>query len=192
MGVIKNAKPVQIGDYQVGILDRSSRYWKAQGRTVWGETVRSFKIRLLATGAFAIGAVLLEAWDIYDDHQHAATKNEKIVTRIKGLAVALMGLGGGLQIHAVVKTSSVMASIAMGPWFAVGMLAAGALTLQLRCCSTISNRTTSDHGLENAPGPTHLNTASRYTRRSERRKTSITGNPAQPADHGQKHGNVPA
>ncbi len=128
-GVIKNAKPVQIGDYQVGILDRSSRYWKAQGRTVWGETVHSFKIRLLATGAFAIGAVLLEAWDIYDDHQHAATKNEKTVTRIKGLAVALMGLGGGMQISAVLKVSSVMTSIVMGPWFAVGMLAVGVIYL---------------------------------------------------------------
>ncbi|GAB7531755.1 hypothetical protein PS3A_41690 [Pseudomonas sp. 3A(2025)] len=124
-GIIKNAQPLQRGKYSIGILDRSSSYWKAQGRAVWGDAVRSFKIRLLATGGFAIGAVLLEAWDLHDDYENAATQNEKTVTAIKGLAVGIMGIGGTAQIIAVTTASRGVAAFVMGPWFAVGMLAAG-------------------------------------------------------------------
>ncbi|MBX8488228.1 hypothetical protein K5D58_25525, partial [Pseudomonas cichorii] len=76
--VIKEAKPVVIGGYDIGILDRSSAYWKAQGNKVWGDAIRGFRVTMVALGAFAVVAAVLEIWDIWDDHSNAKTSEEKI------------------------------------------------------------------------------------------------------------------
>ncbi|MFJ4144560.1 hypothetical protein ACIPY9_17450, partial [Pseudomonas sp. NPDC089734] len=127
--VIKEAKPVLIGGYDVGILDRSAAYWKAQGNPVWGEAVRSFRVTLGAVGAFAIVASTLEFWDIRGDYISARTSEEKVTLVIKGIAVLMMDAGGLAQLVGALGLSKQAIYIAMSPWFAVTLLIVGSIYL---------------------------------------------------------------
>ncbi|MBX8577939.1 hypothetical protein K5D47_25370, partial [Pseudomonas cichorii] len=127
--VIKEAKPVVIGGYGIGILDRSSAYWKAQGNKVWGDAIRGFRVTMVALGAFAVVAAVLEIWDIWDDHSNAKTSEEKIALSVKGVAVVLMSIGGSLQLIAGLSLSKTLVAIVMSPWFAVALLVVGSIYL---------------------------------------------------------------
>ncbi len=122
--IVKSAQPVKVGKYEVGILERSAAYWKARGNTTWANAVSGFKIRLFATGAFAIAATGLEIWDLYDDYKNSNTEDEKKIIIAKGFSVASMALGGTLQIFSLLFKIKWIGAI-MGPWFAASMLAAG-------------------------------------------------------------------
>lgn len=125
--VVKSAKSVMIDDHEVGILDRSARYWKGRGNPVWADAVRNFRARLFGTGLFAVAAAGLEYWDLRDDQKKAKTEEEKLFTSVKIFSVALMGLGGAAQILAIFNAS--LAAWVMGPWFAVTMLISGGIYL---------------------------------------------------------------
>ncbi|MFJ4145662.1 hypothetical protein ACIPY9_23125, partial [Pseudomonas sp. NPDC089734] len=127
--VIKEAKPVLIGGYDVGILDRSAAYWKAQGNPVWGEAVRSFRVTLMAVGAFAVVAAVLEIWDIWNDHTNAKTEEEKTALAVKGAAVAVMGLGGSIFLIAGNTLSRNVVFFAMSGWLTIILLIAGLVYL---------------------------------------------------------------
>ncbi|WP_221033403.1 hypothetical protein [Pseudomonas cichorii] len=130
--VIREAKPVMIGGYEVGILDRSAAYWKAQGNTVWGEALRGFRATMVALGAFAMMAGMLEIWDIQDiqgDYRSAKTEQEKAALLVKGSAVFVMGFGGLIEVLAGLSLFRHAVFFVMSSWFTVGLLIAGIVYL---------------------------------------------------------------
>ncbi|RMQ50615.1 putative Membrane protein [Pseudomonas cichorii] len=127
--VIREAKPVLIGGYEVGILDRSAAYWKAQGNTVWGEALRGFRVTMVALGAFAVVAAVLEIIDIAGDIKNAKTLEEKIALYVKGAAVIAMLGGGSVQLAAGLRLTKKLVFFASSPWFAVALLIAGVVYL---------------------------------------------------------------
>ncbi|MEN1835580.1 hypothetical protein AAIM60_22110, partial [Pseudomonas lijiangensis] len=127
--VIREAKPVVIDGKSLGILDRSSAYWKAQGNKVWGDAIRGFRVTMVALGAFAVAAAVLEIWDILDDHSNAKTSEEKIALYVKGLAVLVMGLGGLAPLAAGIGLSRAIVFFAMGLWPVIVLLVAGFIYL---------------------------------------------------------------
>ncbi|MBX8602753.1 hypothetical protein K5D40_10960, partial [Pseudomonas cichorii] len=127
--VIREAKPVAIGGYDIGILDRSSAYWKAQGNKVWGDAIRGFRGTMVALGAFAVVAAVLEVWDIQGDYRSAKTEEEKTALLVKGVAVFVMGIGGFIQVIAGLSLSRSIVFFVMSTWFSVGLLIAGLVYL---------------------------------------------------------------
>ncbi|MBX8557579.1 hypothetical protein K5D43_24205 [Pseudomonas cichorii] len=127
--VIREAKPVVIGGYDIGILDRSSAYWKAQGNKVWGDAIRGFRVTMVALGAFAVVAAVLEYVDLLADHDSAKTSEEKMAITVKKFAVVGMGLGGASYIFSGLKISSGLTMFVMSPWFMVGLFVIGAIYL---------------------------------------------------------------
>ncbi|MDO7928577.1 T6SS effector BTH_I2691 family protein [Pseudomonas sp. KFB-139] len=127
--VIKNATPVLIDGKSIGILDRSSAYWKAQGNNAWGDAIRGFRSTVVALGAFAVAAAVLELWDIRGDYQNAKTEEERAALLVKGIAVFVMGVGGLAQLVTGLTLSSRIAIFVMGTWFTIGLLIAGVVYL---------------------------------------------------------------
>ncbi|MBX8620384.1 hypothetical protein K5D48_25350, partial [Pseudomonas cichorii] len=127
--VIREAKPVLIDGKSVGILDRSSAYWKAQGNKVWGDAIRGFRVTVVAMGAFAVVAAVLELVDLYADHDSAKTSEEKAAILIKAIAVISIGIGGALHVWAALKVSGGLTFFVMSPWFVVGAFVVGAIYL---------------------------------------------------------------
>jgi hypothetical protein len=127
--VIRDAKPLSIGGYNIGILDKSAAYWKARGNAVWGYAIRGFRGSMVAMGAFGIAAVTLELFDALDDFYAAKTSDEKHGLRIKRVAVFLMGLGSSAQLLAGVFPASTFTIIAMSSWFSVALMAVGFIYL---------------------------------------------------------------
>ncbi|MDO7930280.1 hypothetical protein Q6A51_26275 [Pseudomonas sp. KFB-139] len=123
--VIKNATPVLIDGKSIGILDRSSAYWKAQGNNAWGDAIRGFRSTVVALGAFAVAAAVLELWDIWDDHKNARTSEEKTALVVKGFAVLAMGAGGVTQLIAGLTLSRAAVFFVMSTWVTIGILIAG-------------------------------------------------------------------
>ncbi|WP_055009057.1 hypothetical protein, partial [Pseudomonas caricapapayae] len=127
--VISTAKPLSIGGYDIGILDKSATYWKARGNAVWGDAIRGFRGSMVAMGAFGIAAATLELIDIYDDLTKAKTTEETISARIKFGSVGLMTVGSIFQLAAGISPGSSFALIAMSSWFSVAILLIGAAYL---------------------------------------------------------------
>ncbi|MBX8547679.1 hypothetical protein K5D53_23900, partial [Pseudomonas cichorii] len=127
--VIREAKPVLIDGKSLGILDRSSAYWKAQGNKVWADAIRGFRVTMVALGAFGVVAAVLEIWDILDDHSNAKTSEEKIALYVKGVAVLVMGLGGLAPLAAGIGLSRAIVFFAMGLWPVIVLLVAGFIYL---------------------------------------------------------------
>ncbi|WP_222943786.1 hypothetical protein, partial [Pseudomonas congelans] len=127
--VISSAKPIVIGTYTVGILDKSAAYWKARGNVVWGDAIRGFRGSMVAMGGFGIAAVTLELIDIYDDLTKLKTTEEIISARIKFGSVGLMAVGSIFQLAAGVSPASSFALIALSSWFSVTILVIGAVYL---------------------------------------------------------------
>lgn len=127
--VVKNAKPILIDNVEVGILSRSAAHWTAEGKTAWGAAVRGFSRGMVAMGAFAVVATVLEIWDIQDDYSGAKTTEEKAAMWAKGLAVFGMGIAGIAQLLAGLTLSGSFILVVTNPWFAVTMLILGAVYL---------------------------------------------------------------
>lgn len=127
--VVKNAKPILIDEVEVGILSRSAAYWTAEGKTAWGAAVRGFSRGMIAMGAFAVVATVLEIWDIQDDYAGAKSSEEKAAMWVKGLAVFGMGIAGIAQLLTGLTLSGDLILLVMNPWFAVAMLVLGAVYL---------------------------------------------------------------
>ncbi|PHN44268.1 toxin VasX [Pseudomonas syringae] len=127
--VIRDAKPLSIGGYNVGILDKSAAYWKARGNAVWGDAIRGFRGSMVAMGAFGIAAATLELIDIYEDLTKLKTTEEIISARIKFGSVGLMAVGSIFQLAAGISPASSVALIAMSSWFSVTILLIGAIYL---------------------------------------------------------------
>lgn len=127
--VIREAKPVLIDGKSVGILDRPATYWTRQGKAAWGEAIRGFGIRIVAVGAFAVVAAVLEIWDIWDDHSNAKTSEEKIALFVKGFAVLVMGGGAATQLIAGLTLSRTVVFFVMSSWFTIVLLIAGLIYL---------------------------------------------------------------
>jgi len=126
---VKNAKPILIDNVEVGILSRSAAYWTAEGKTVWGAAVRGFSRGMIAMGAFAVVATVLEIWDIQDEYADAKSSEEKAAMWVKGLAVFGMGIAGIAQLLTGLTLSGDLVLLVMNPWFAVAMLVLGAVYL---------------------------------------------------------------
>ncbi|POR69172.1 T6SS effector BTH_I2691 family protein [Pseudomonas syringae] len=127
--VIRDAKPLSIGGYNIGILDKSAAYWKARGNAVWGDAIRGFRGSMVAMGAFGIAAAALEAIDISNDRSKLKTSAEKNATVIKGLAVAAMGLASFAQLLTGISLASRLTTVVMSPWFSLALLIAGTIYL---------------------------------------------------------------
>ncbi|AHG40721.1 membrane protein [Pseudomonas syringae CC1557] len=127
--VIKDATPVLIDGRNVGILDRSSGYWKARGNLEWGEAISGFRVSMVAMGAFGIAAAMLELIDIYDDLTKTKTTEEATATRIKFGSVGLMAAGSTFQVAAGFLPASSYTLVAMSPWFSVAILLTGVIYL---------------------------------------------------------------
>ncbi|PIO92957.1 hypothetical protein CBI55_15545 [Pseudomonas syringae] len=127
--VIRDAKPLSIGGYNIGILDKSAAYWKARGNAVWGDAIRGFRGSMVAMGAFGIAAAALEAIDISNDRSKLKTSAEKNATVIKGLAVAAMGLASFAQLLTGLSLASRLTTVVMSPWFSLALLIAGTIYL---------------------------------------------------------------
>ncbi|MDO7927226.1 hypothetical protein Q6A51_10585 [Pseudomonas sp. KFB-139] len=127
--VIKNATPVLIDGKSIGILDRSSAYWKAQGNNAWGDAIRGFRSTVVALGAFAVVAAVLEFVDLLDDHDSAKTSEERMAITIKKFAVLGTGFGGALYVLSGLNIFSKVKFFVMNPWFAVGLFVVGAIYL---------------------------------------------------------------
>ncbi|MBX8569786.1 hypothetical protein K5D36_08865, partial [Pseudomonas cichorii] len=127
--VIKEAKPVLIDGKNVGILDRPAAYWTKQGNALWGKAIRGFRVTMVALGAFAVVAAVLEIWDIQDDYRSAKTEEEKTALLVKGVAVFVMGIGGFIQVIAGLSLSRSIVFFVMSTWFSVGLLIAGLVYL---------------------------------------------------------------
>ncbi|WP_439869377.1 toxin VasX [Pseudomonas syringae] len=127
--VISTAKPLSIGGYDIGILDKSAAYWKARGNAVWGDAIRGFRGSMVAMGAFGIAAAALEAIDISNDRSKLKTSAEKNATVIKGLAVAAMGLASFAQLLTGISPASRLTTVVMSPWFSLALLIAGTIYL---------------------------------------------------------------
>ncbi|MCF5165515.1 hypothetical protein GIW45_15895 [Pseudomonas congelans] len=127
--VISSAKPIVIGTYSIGILDRSAAYWNARGNVVWGDAIRGFRGSMVAMGAFGIVAAALEAIDISNDRSKLKTSSEKNATVIKGLAVAAMGLASFAQLLTGISLASRITTVVMSPWFSLALLIAGTIYL---------------------------------------------------------------
>ncbi|MEQ4340852.1 toxin VasX [Pseudomonas syringae] len=127
--VIRDAKPLSIGSYNIGILDKSAAYWKARGNTVWGDAIRGFRGSMVAMGTFGIAAAALEAIDISNDRSKLKTSAEKNATVIKGLAVAAMGLASFAQLLTGISPASRLTTVVMSPWFSLALLIAGTIYL---------------------------------------------------------------
>ncbi|MDF7793998.1 T6SS effector BTH_I2691 family protein [Pseudomonas syringae] len=126
--VIRDAKPLSVGGYNIGILDKSAAYWKARGNAVWGDAIRGFRGSMVAMGAFGIAAAL-EAIDISNDRSKLKTSAEKNATVIKGLAVAAMGLASFAQLLTGLSLASRLTTVVMSPWFSLALLIAGTIYL---------------------------------------------------------------
>ncbi|MGN2385088.1 toxin VasX [Pseudomonas syringae] len=127
--IIRTAKPLVIGGYDVGILDKSAAYWKARGNAVWGDAIRGFRGSMVAMGGFGLAAVTLELFDVIDDFFAAKTSEETYGIGIKGFSVLVMGLGAAAQLMAGISPAGVFTIIAMSPWFSVALLATGFIYL---------------------------------------------------------------
>ncbi|MCF8982283.1 hypothetical protein GIW26_01465 [Pseudomonas syringae] len=127
--VIRDAKPLSVGGYNIGILDKSAAYWKARGNAVWGDAIRGFRGSMVAMGAFGIAAAALEAIDISNDRSKLKTSAEKNATVIKGLAVAAMGLASFAQLLTGLSLASRLTTVVMSPWFSLALLIAGTIYL---------------------------------------------------------------
>ncbi|MCH5519620.1 toxin VasX [Pseudomonas syringae] len=127
--VIRDAKPLSIGGYNIGILDKSAAYWKTRGNAVWGDAIRGFRGSMVAMGAFGIAAAALEAIDISNDRSKLKTSAEKNATVIKGLAVAAMGLASFAQLLTGISPASRLTTVVMSPWFSLALLIAGTIYL---------------------------------------------------------------
>ncbi|WP_058975300.1 hypothetical protein, partial [Pseudomonas syringae] len=127
--IISTAKPLVIGGYDVGILDKSAAYWKARGNAVWGDAIRGFRGSMVAMGGFGIVAATLEVFDVLDDSAGAKTSEEKDWMNLKIVSVGLMGVGSAAQLFAGIYPASTVAIIVMNPWFSVAILVAGLIYL---------------------------------------------------------------
>ncbi|RMO93314.1 putative Membrane protein, partial [Pseudomonas syringae pv. tagetis] len=127
--IIRTAKPLVIGGYDVGILDKSAAYWKARGNAVWGDAIRGFRGSMVAMGGFGIVAATLEVFDVLDDSAGAKTSKEKNWLDLKIVSVGLMGVGSAAQLFAGIYPASTVAIIVMNPWFSVALLVAGLIYL---------------------------------------------------------------
>ncbi|MCI3943200.1 membrane protein [Pseudomonas syringae] len=127
--IISTAKPIVIGTYEIGILERSAAYWRARGNAVWGDAIRGFRGSMVAMGGFGIVAATLEVIDIWDDLTKIKTSQDKIATKIKIASVAIMGLGSTAQIISGLFPSSFLTAFVMGSWFSVVLLLTGAVYL---------------------------------------------------------------
>ncbi|PBQ13867.1 hypothetical protein CCL09_23100, partial [Pseudomonas congelans] len=127
--VISTAKPIVIGTYTVGILDKSAAYWKARGNLVWGDAIRGFRGSMVAMGGFGIAAVTLELKDILEDLDAARTIEEKTAISVKGASVFVMGAGSTTQLAAGIFPASTITTIAMSSWLSVVLLMTGFIYL---------------------------------------------------------------
>ncbi|RML44803.1 hypothetical protein, partial [Pseudomonas syringae group genomosp. 3] len=127
--IISTAKPLVIGGYDVGILDKSAAYWKTRGNAVWGDAIRGFRGSMVAMGGFGIVAATLEVFDVLDDSAGAKTSEEKDWMNLKIVSVGLMGVGSAAQLFAGIYPASTVAIIVMNPWFSVAILVAGLIYL---------------------------------------------------------------
>ncbi|GAB7532891.1 hypothetical protein PS3A_53070 [Pseudomonas sp. 3A(2025)] len=130
--IVKNAQPMQSGNYQIGILERSSRYWKAQGNSTWASAVRSFRSRLLAAGAWGVAAAALEFSELNEVLENAKNPTEKNILRLKAIGIFFMGAAAlGQGISAIITGSLAMsaATIVLGGWFAIITLTGGLIYL---------------------------------------------------------------
>ncbi|TFZ38780.1 hypothetical protein EWW49_05825 [Pseudomonas syringae] len=127
--VISTAKPLVIGGYNIGILDKSAAYWKARGNAVWGDAIRGFRGSMVAMGGFGLAAVTLEIFDIADDFYAAKTPEEKNVIIVKGISVFTMGVGSTFQLMGGLSPASAFATVAMSSWFSVALLIIGSIYL---------------------------------------------------------------
>ncbi|MFA0930542.1 toxin VasX [Pseudomonas syringae] len=127
--VIRDATPVLIDGKNVGILDRSSAYWRAKGNTVWGDAIRGFRVSMVAMGAFGVAASMLELLDIQDDLSRVKTSEEMIAMQLKFASVLMMGAGSAIQLIAGISQSITLTAVAMSPWFSVTLLLIGSAYL---------------------------------------------------------------
>ncbi|MBX8503136.1 hypothetical protein K5D31_24920, partial [Pseudomonas cichorii] len=127
--VIKEAKPVLIDGKSVGILDRPAAYWTKQGNAVWGKAIRGFRVTMVALGAFAVVAAVLEYVDLLADQDSAKTSEEKMAITVKKFSVIGMGFGGVLYMFSGLKIYSKLTMFVMNPWFMVGLFVIGAIYL---------------------------------------------------------------
>ncbi|MEG5266230.1 hypothetical protein TRP66_18210, partial [Pseudomonas sp. JDS28PS106] len=122
--VIKAAGPERVGSKVVSVLERSASHWAAQGKKVWTDAVRSFKVGLLAMGALGLAGATLELFDINEDLKNAKTPEERFLLKIKLSAVAGMGSGALLQIGAVIAPK-ILAAFVMSWIMNIFLLAVG-------------------------------------------------------------------
>ncbi|MDC3740924.1 hypothetical protein KDL21_07755 [Pseudomonas syringae pv. syringae] len=127
--VIRDATPLSIGGYNIGILDKSAAYWKTRGNSVWGDAIRGFRGSMVAMGAFGIAAVTLEIFDVADDFYAAKTPEEKNVIIVKGISVFTMGVGSTFQLMGGLSPASAFATVAMSSWFSAALLIIGSIYL---------------------------------------------------------------
>ncbi|WP_024693209.1 toxin VasX [Pseudomonas syringae] len=127
--VIRDAKPLSIGGYNIGILDKSAAYWKARGNVVWGDAIRGFRVSMVAMGGFGLAAVTLEIFDVANDFYAAKTPEEKNVIIVKGISVFTMGVGSTFQLMGGLSPASAFATVAMSSWFSVALLIIGSIYL---------------------------------------------------------------
>ncbi|WP_214346938.1 toxin VasX [Pseudomonas congelans] len=127
--VISSAKPLSIGGYSIGILDKSAAYWKARGNVAWGDAIRGFRVSMVAMGGFGLAAVTLELFEVADDFYAAKTPEEKNVIIVKGISVFTMGVGSTFQLMAGLSPASTFATVAMSSWFSVALLIIGSIYL---------------------------------------------------------------
>ncbi|WP_439867905.1 toxin VasX [Pseudomonas syringae] len=127
--VIRDATPLSVGGYNIGILDKSAAYWKARGNAVWGDAIRGFRVSMVAMGGFGLAAVTLEIFDVADDFYAAKTPEEKNVIIVKGISVFTMGVGSTFQLMGGLSPASAFATVAMSSWFSVALLIIGSIYL---------------------------------------------------------------
>ncbi|WP_024642000.1 hypothetical protein, partial [Pseudomonas syringae] len=127
--VIRDAKPLSIGGYNIGILDKSAAYWKARGNAVWGDAIRGFRGSMVAMGAFGIAAATLELKDILEDFDAARTLEEKTALSVKGASVFVMGAASTVQLSAGISPASTITTIAMSSWLSIVLLMTGFIYL---------------------------------------------------------------
>ncbi|MCF5459380.1 hypothetical protein GIV86_19720, partial [Pseudomonas syringae] len=127
--VIRDAKPLSTGGYNIGILDKSAAYWKARGNAVWGDAIRGFRGSMVAMGAFGIAAATLELKDVLEDFDAARTLEEKTALSVKGASVFVMGAASTVQLAAGISPASTITTIAMSSWLSVVLLVTGFIYL---------------------------------------------------------------
>ncbi|MEQ4312257.1 toxin VasX [Pseudomonas syringae] len=127
--IISTAKPLVIGGYNVGILDKSAAYWKARGNAVWGDAIRGFRVSMVAMGGFGIVAAILEIFDVLDDSVGVKTLEEKNWMALKIISVGLTGVASTAQLIAGFFPAGNLAIIVMSPWFSVSLLVIGLIYL---------------------------------------------------------------